>query len=122
MILETLLEGNAVIGGDLGLGVAGAGIGAGIAALAAGLGIGKIAAAANESIARQPEAAGDIRTNTIITAAFIEGVCLFAVLVGLLVGGSMDPAATWNAQKQLDDNEQFQLEQMEKAAKENSEE
>jgi len=64
----------------------GAAIGAGIAAIAAGLGIGKIAAAANESIARQPEAAGDVRGVTIITAAFIEGVCLFAVVVCLLIG------------------------------------
>jgi len=64
----------------------GAGIGAGIAAIAAGLGIGRIAASANESIARQPEAAGDIRGVTIITAAFVEGVCLFSVVVCLLIG------------------------------------
>ena len=66
-------------------GLAGAGIGAGIAAIGAGMGIGRIAASATESIARQPEAAGDIRGITIITAAFIEGVCLFAVVVCLLV-------------------------------------
>ena len=66
-------------------GLAGAGIGAGIAAIAAGIGIGRIASSANESIARQPEAAGDIRGVTIITAAFIEGVCLFAVVVCLLI-------------------------------------
>jgi F-type H+-transporting ATPase subunit c len=62
-----------------------AGIGAGIAVIGAGLGIGKLAASAMEGIARQPEAAGDIRGVTIITAAFIEGVCLFAVVVCLLV-------------------------------------
>ena len=64
----------------------GAAIGAGIAAVGAGLGIGRIAASANESIARQPEAAGDVRGVTIITAAFIEGVCLFSVVVCLLIG------------------------------------
>ena len=64
----------------------GAAIGAGIAAIAAGMGIGRIASSANEGIARQPEAAGDIRGVTIITAAFIEGVCLFAVVVCLLIG------------------------------------
>ena len=64
----------------------GAAIGAGIAAVAAGMGIGRIASSANESIARQPEAAGDVRGVTIITAAFIEGVCLFAVVVCLLIG------------------------------------
>ena len=34
-----------------------------------------------EGIARQPEAAGDIRINMIISAALIEGVALFAVVV-----------------------------------------
>jgi F-type H+-transporting ATPase subunit c len=68
------------------LGVAGAAIGAGIAAIAAGIGISRVAASAVESVARQPEAAGDIRGITIITAAFIEGVCLFAVVICLLVG------------------------------------
>jgi F-type H+-transporting ATPase subunit c len=59
-------------------------IGAGIAAIGAGLGIGKIGASALESIARQPEATGDIRTNMIVAAALIEGVALFAVIVCLL--------------------------------------
>ena len=71
-----------------GTGLMGAGIGAGIAAIGAGIGIGRIAASATESIARQPEAANDIRGVTIITAAFIEGVCLFAVVVCLLVQGT----------------------------------
>lgn len=62
----------------------GAGIGAGLAALAAAIGIGKIASSSVESIARQPEASGDIRGAMILTAAFIEGVCLFAVVVALL--------------------------------------
>ena len=44
-------------------------------------GIGKIGAQAMDAIARQPEAAGTIRTNMILTAAFVEGVALFAVVV-----------------------------------------
>jgi len=71
-----------------GFGLMGAGLGAGIAAIGAGIGIGRIASAATESIARQPEAAGDIRGVTIITAAFIEGVALFGVVVCLLVQGT----------------------------------
>ncbi len=63
----------------------GAAIGASVAAIGAGIGIGRIGAAANEGIARQPEAAGDIRGGSIILAAFIEGVCLFAVVVTLLI-------------------------------------
>jgi F-type H+-transporting ATPase subunit c len=68
-----------------GLAKMGAGIGAGIVALGAGMGIGKIGAAANEGIARQPEASGDIRGGSIILAALIEGVSLFAVVVTLLI-------------------------------------
>ena len=63
----------------------GAAIGAGIVAVGAGLGIGKIGTSANEGIARQPEAAGDIRGGSIILAALIEGVSLFAVVVTLLI-------------------------------------
>jgi len=74
--------------------LAGAGIGAGVAAIAAAIGIGRIASSATESIARQPEAAGDIRGVTIITAAFIEGVCLFAVVVCMLIQGTAGGAIT----------------------------
>ena len=61
-----------------------AAIGAGIAAIAAGIGIGSIGKAAMEGIARQPEAASKIQTAMIISAALIEGVCLFAVVVALI--------------------------------------
>ncbi len=59
-------------------------IGAGIAAVGAGIGIGKLAAHAMDAVARQPEAADKITGNMILTAAFVEGVALFAVVVGLL--------------------------------------
>lgn len=62
----------------------GGGLAAGLGAIAAGLGIGRIGGSAVESIARQPEMAGSIGTNMIITAALVEGVALFAVVVGLL--------------------------------------
>ena len=55
-------------------------IGAAIVVIGAGLGIGKIGTAAMESIARQPEAAGDIRMSMIIVAALIEGASLFAIV------------------------------------------
>ena len=67
-----------------GTAAAGGAIGAGIAALGAGVGIGQIGKGAVESIARQPEAAGDIRANMILTAAFVEGVALFGVIAGVL--------------------------------------
>ena len=59
-------------------------IGASIATIGAAYGIGNIGKAAAESTARQPEAAGEIRTNMLLTAAFIEGVSLFSVVVCLL--------------------------------------
>ncbi|TVQ61802.1 MAG: ATP synthase F0 subunit C [Phycisphaerales bacterium] len=67
---------------NLGKGLAA--IGAGLAVVGGGIGIGLIGKAANESIARQPEAAGPIGTNMILTAALVEGATLFAVVVGLL--------------------------------------
>lgn len=59
-------------------------IGAGIAAVGAGIGIGKIGSSATEAIARQPEATSKIQLAMIISAALIEGVALFAVVVALL--------------------------------------
>jgi len=67
------------------LGYFAAGIGAGLAVIGAGLGIGKLAAAAMEGSARQPTAAGEIRTSMIIAAALIEGVALFAVVICVLL-------------------------------------
>jgi len=75
---------EAAAAGASGIAKAGGAIGAGIAALGAGVGIGQIGKGAVESIARQPEAAGDIRANMILTAAFVEGVALFGVIAGLL--------------------------------------
>ncbi len=67
------------------IGRLGAGLGAGLVAIGAGIGIGKIGAAANESIARQPEAVKDISGGSLILSALIEGVALFAVVVTLLI-------------------------------------
>ena len=66
------------------MGNLGGAVGAGLAAIGAGLGIGKLASSALEGIARQPEAAGDIKGSMILAAALIEGVALFGVVVGLL--------------------------------------
>ncbi|HEY5391333.1 MAG TPA: ATP synthase F0 subunit C [Hanamia sp.] len=62
----------------------GGAIGAGLAAVGAGIGIGQIGKGAVEGIARQPEAANEIRANMILAAALVEGVALFAVIAGLL--------------------------------------
>jgi len=84
-LLAILLQAAQTV--TLGVGVAkmGAGLGAGIAAIGAGIGIGQIGKGAVESIARQPEAVGDIRSNMIVAAALIEGVAFFAIVVCLLI-------------------------------------
>ena len=69
----------------VGLIALGSGLGAGLAIVGGAGGIGKLAAAAMEGMARQPDAANDIKGGMIITAAFIEGVTLFAVVVCLML-------------------------------------
>ena len=63
------------------LALLGAGIGAGLAVVGAGIGIGGIGNGATQGIARQPEAANDIRGLAILLAAFVEGAALFAIVV-----------------------------------------
>ncbi len=60
----------------------GGGMAAGLAVIGAGIGIGLIGSRSNEAVARQPEMAGRIFINMILTAALVEGVALFAVVVG----------------------------------------
>jgi F-type H+-transporting ATPase subunit c len=77
MLLTILLQAAATAG----LSKLGAAIGAGLAAIGAGIGIGKIGGSAMEGIARQPEAANEIRLNMIIAAGLVEGAALFAIVV-----------------------------------------
>jgi F-type H+-transporting ATPase subunit c len=63
----------------------GAAFAAVIAVFGAALGISRIGCTALESMARQPEAAGDIRSGMILAAALIEGVAMFAIVVCFLV-------------------------------------
>ncbi len=62
----------------------GSAIGAGMVIIGAGLGIGKIGTAAVESMARQPEVAGNVQTAMLISAALIEGATFFALIVCML--------------------------------------
>ncbi len=77
MLLSIILQAAA----GAGLAKIGAGVGIGLAALGAGIGIGNIGQSAMDGIARQPEAANDIRMNMIIAAAFIDAVSLFSIVV-----------------------------------------
>ncbi|MEC8159771.1 MAG: ATP synthase F0 subunit C [Planctomycetota bacterium] len=57
---------------------------AGLVVIGAGLGIGRIGGSATESIARQPEVAGNIQTAMIIAAALIEGAALFGLIICII--------------------------------------
>ena len=55
--------------------------GAGLVVIGAAYGIGRLAGSALESMARQPEVAGNIQTAMIISAALIEGFTFFALYI-----------------------------------------
>ena len=59
----------------------GSAVGAGLVIIGAGMGIGKIGSCAVESMARQPEVAGNIQVAMIISAALIEGATFFGLVV-----------------------------------------
>lgn len=59
----------------------GAGIGSGAIVFGAAMGIAKLASVAFESMSRQPEVIGDLRTAMIIAAALIEGFTFFALVI-----------------------------------------
>lgn len=60
-------------------------VGAGLTVIGAGIGIGLIGGRMTESMARQPEIAGNIQTGAIILAALIEGAALFALVIAFLI-------------------------------------
>ncbi|WP_148076392.1 ATP synthase F0 subunit C [Bythopirellula goksoeyrii] len=71
----------AAVSGGMNLGAA---FGAGLVIIGAALGIGRIGGQAVEGMSRQPEAAGNIQTAMIISAALIEGATFFALIVCML--------------------------------------
>lgn len=56
-------------------------IGVGLVIMGAAVGIGWLTRSAVESMARQPEIAGNVQTAMIISAALIEGVAFFALII-----------------------------------------
>jgi F-type H+-transporting ATPase subunit c len=85
LLINLNLKEKENIMGDLALAYLAAGLGAAIVAIATGLGIGRIGSAAMEGTARQPEAANAIRTSMIISAALIEGVAFFGLVICFLL-------------------------------------
>lgn len=62
-----------------------AGFGVGLAAVGSAFGLGKATKSTVESMARQPEAAGDIQTAFVIGGALIEALTIYALLTALLL-------------------------------------
>ncbi len=65
----------------------GAGLAIGLAALGTGIGIGLLAAKSVEAAARQPEAVPQIQKLMILGIAFIEALCLYALLIAFTLAG-----------------------------------
>jgi len=83
LVLSLLLEANVEVA--MQWMKMGAAFAAAAAVFAAAFGISKIGRSALESIARQPEAANDLRSSMIVASALIEGATFFAIVVCLLV-------------------------------------
>lgn len=68
-----------------GLAYLGAALAVALAAFGSAIGQGMASRAAMEGTARQPEAAGDIRTTLILALAFIEALTLFSFVIAILL-------------------------------------
>lgn len=83
MLLQAAVD-PAVAAARVNNGLLGAGIGMGLALIGAGIGLGRIGGQVAEGIARQPEAAGDIRAAGLLFAVLLEGATIIALVFALL--------------------------------------
>ena len=72
-------------GSTIGLKAIAAGIAVGVAAAGGAVGMGLATAKSTESIARQPEAEGKVRTTLMLGLVFIETAIIYALLVVILI-------------------------------------
>ncbi len=70
---------------SIGLKAVATGIAVGLAAAGGGIGMGLATAKTTESIARQPEAEGKVRTTLMLGLVFIETAIIYALLVVILI-------------------------------------
>jgi F-type H+-transporting ATPase subunit c len=73
----------AQVAGDVGS--IGAGLVYGLGAIGPGIGLGFLIGKAIESMARQPEAAGMVRTTMFLGIAFVEALALFGFVLSFIV-------------------------------------
>lgn len=69
----------------MGLIAVGAALAIGLSTLGPGIGQGIAASKALEGMARQPEAAGMLRTNMILSFAFMESLSIYGLLIAFLL-------------------------------------
>jgi F-type H+-transporting ATPase subunit c len=62
-----------------------AGLAIGLGAIGPGIGIGLVVNGALQAIGRNPEAAGEIRTNMILGIVFAESVAIYALVMALIL-------------------------------------
>lgn len=62
-----------------------AGLAIGLAAIGPGIGMGHVGGKAVESMARQPEMMGALRTNMILVLAFCESLTIYGLVVAFLL-------------------------------------
>ena len=67
-------------------GATGAGLAYGLAAIGPGIGIGYLVGQSVQAMARQPEAAGMVRTTMFLGIAFTEALALIGFVVFILIG------------------------------------
>ena len=84
-MLQQVATPEAAAASAVGISQLGAALGAGLTVVGAGVGIGLIGSRMTESMARQPEIAGNIQTAAIILAALIEGAAMFSLVIALLI-------------------------------------
>jgi F-type H+-transporting ATPase subunit c len=74
----------AAVSGDVG--AIGKGLVYGLAAIGPGIGIGFLVGKSVEAMARQPEAAGLVRTTMFLGIAFVEALALFGFVLAFVIG------------------------------------
>lgn len=63
----------------------GMGLSIGLGAIGPGIGIGLLVGKALEAMGRNPEMAGEIRTNMILGMAFAEAIAIYALVIALII-------------------------------------
>ena len=71
------------------LGMIGIGILMGISVAGAGIGQGLVGAKTVESMARQPELAGQLRTTMILALGLIESLAIYSLLIAFMLLGKL---------------------------------